>query len=497
MGEGISEYLINSPEIFVLRGTKDTILLDVEKSKVHKKPTYFFDALADFKNQKLTREKLMEKMLFDGWCTKENIQNIVDFLTEVGKEDRARKENTTGMRAQLVVSEACNLGCTYCKLSDENLKDAPLDDKGKLMSIAQARKSLDYILSRKPKAVTKVRISLTPGVGEPICNLDTIERLMDYSDGRKENDVDVTFYFATNATLLDDDIIRRITQRENLNVYISIDGNEKVHDTLRRTRGGKPTYQIVAENARKLISRKNRKQSIGASTVLTAIDTNFDQLYQNLLDIGFDYIVMRPIRACPTYNFGLNEKTMESFKSGYDKLCKLFKETSERRDYRYLLSLAPDYDFFARPFFTLLMGEKRYHRCPDVPPETKDISNFNMVFDPSGDIAFPCRELAKIPEFKVGNINSGALDEQKIRRLSVPDNESIGVCSDSWERYVCGGGGGCYSAQYFVTGSIYQPDKYQCELIRHVTKLSMRLLAEVQENGRLVSLLKERVANVR
>lgn len=140
----------------------------------------------------------------------------------------------------------------------------------------------------------------------------------------------------------------------------------------------------------------------------------------------------------------------------------------------------------------LLFEEKRYHRCPDVPPETKDIANFNLAFDANGDIAFPCRELTKIPEFRVGNINSGIIDEEKIKVLSVPDNESIKMCADSWERYICGGGGGCYSAQYFVTGSIYQPDTAQCELIRHVTKLAMKLLADIEDDADLISLLKQR-----
>lgn len=69
----------------------------------------------------------------------------------------------------------------------------------------------------------------------------------------KAFDAKLSIHFTTNAYLLTDNVLKQL---EGLDVsfQITIDGGKQVHDSVRKTRGGEPTYARIVEHIHQTLS---------------------------------------------------------------------------------------------------------------------------------------------------------------------------------------------------------------------------------------------------
>jgi len=138
---------------------------------------------------------------------------------------------------------ACNLDCAYCfYLSKHDLADGP--GPGHMDDEVLERFVRDYIAS-----VTGDEVVFTWQGGEPtLRGLDFFERVVALQrryakpGQRIENDLQ------TNGVLLDEDWARFLRTHRFL-VGLSIDGPKDVHDALRVTKRGRPTFDDVMRAA--------------------------------------------------------------------------------------------------------------------------------------------------------------------------------------------------------------------------------------------------------
>lgn len=118
----------------------------------------------------------------------------------------------------------CNLNCAHCRrIDDEETVDADL-------STAQAKRLIDQLahLGRKQDFMPILVFS----GGEPLCRNDIFE-LMDYAGSQE-----LKCALATNGTLIDSDIARRISGSRIERVSISLDGaTSEIHNKLRMQEG--------------------------------------------------------------------------------------------------------------------------------------------------------------------------------------------------------------------------------------------------------------------
>jgi uncharacterized protein len=115
------------------------------------------------------------------------------------------------------------------------------------MSIETALSSIDYLRkhSKKSKEVNIVFFG-----GEPLVNFDLIKKSIEYAK-KIFTDQEISFSITTNATLLTPEIARFLSFN-NVNVVVSIDGPEDIHDRYRRNLHGKGSYKDALRGLKNL-----------------------------------------------------------------------------------------------------------------------------------------------------------------------------------------------------------------------------------------------------
>jgi uncharacterized protein len=154
----------------------------------------------------------------------------------------------------LNVTRKCNLKCDYC------FEDSEYRKLGN-MTFDIAKKAIDTFFTSQTNTPDWVIIFTG---GEPMLNFDLIKNVVEYINYKGLN---VKYKIKTNATLLDDEKMDFLINN-NFKIQISLDGNEKAHDTHRKFANGKGTFRIVDKNIHKLI-RKNCGQQISISGTVT------------------------------------------------------------------------------------------------------------------------------------------------------------------------------------------------------------------------------------
>lgn len=143
--------------------------------------------------------------------------------------------------ASLLLTEDCNLACTYCFEKHNKNK----------MSNKVAEKSIDWLSDNAIKSQLDGFSVLLFG-GEPLLNIDTIERTLEYGvqiAARKR--LNFTASMVTNATVMNDriySVLEKYRDKVNLNIQLSVDGIPEVQDRYRITKAGNGSFDMVKKN---------------------------------------------------------------------------------------------------------------------------------------------------------------------------------------------------------------------------------------------------------
>lgn len=143
----------------------------------------------------------------------------------------------------LIVTEQCNLRCTYCF---ERHKDNYMDQ-------SVAKNSIDYLFNNA--ILTGNSVSITFFGGEPTMNPDIIIYSIEY--GRylsQQFNIPVSFGIITNCVFLPENLEEYLLKNIkdiNFSIQLSIDGMQEVQDEYRITRNGKPSYHLVEKTIEK------------------------------------------------------------------------------------------------------------------------------------------------------------------------------------------------------------------------------------------------------
>ncbi|MEZ3591727.1 MAG: radical SAM peptide maturase, CXXX-repeat target family [Muribaculaceae bacterium] len=213
-----------------------------------------------------------------------------------------------------IVTEACQLRCTYCYLVGKNdINKMPLD---------VATKAIDYVFS-EPRLNSEESVVLDFIGGEPLLEIDLIQCIVEYSIaaatkiGHKwaEN---YRIRITTNGLLYSSPKIQQFILRyqNHLDMSISIDGTQKKHDTCRIFENGTGSYSAVVQSIplwRKQFPLEGTKMTIShddlpyvfesirhlISLNITVIDVNtvLEDVWQN----GDDEIFEQELIKCADY----------------------------------------------------------------------------------------------------------------------------------------------------------------------------------------------------
>lgn len=469
-------------ETFHIENGDKFLVLDVEKTTVFEVDRCFIDML---KLVDKTRNEIIEALKEKYTVT--DINRTLDKLESLKKQGVFSSNKTiiegepirfNHNKITMMIIHGCNLNCKYCI----GCGGRKYDGKNKIMTFDVAKKIIDFAIRRLKKETNRLIISFTSD-GEPLLNYKLIKKIKSYCKKiERDRNIRIEFSFATNATLLDNEIVNELAIDEKQKVFFSIDGPSEIHNSQRFFPNGEGTYEIAMRNTKNYIDKiKNtNNKMLSCTTVLIPIN-DYSRILEHIVNLGFNSVVMRPVRGPKEWDYSLHEDNVEVFKNGYNNLYNFLIANLKLKKYKYIESIANPYDFFGKFFVHLLRNDKKFFGCPGCPPKVSDLKDFCLVFDSNGDIYYPCRDFVENSDFKLGNVFED-IDEEKLKKdiLSMHvDNKN--VCKECWARYLCGGG--CFNTALFSTGDIRKPDKTMCNLIKHLIKLNMKLVVFVRKNN--------------
>ena len=212
------------------------------------------------------------------------IPNVDGILTQLWKNNLLRyqrpegdkkfqpfkvPENGTMLRSlRMVVTEACNMACSYCYIINEEYSK-------KLMSWDVAKKSVDEFAA-KLRLAKKKGGNIRFFGGEPMLNYKIVKKTLEYLKSDFP-DLQFTVFMNTNGVLFDHEKAQ-VMAEHNVNVIISLDGPEQIHNKTRLLKNKKESFEIIDKNIDLLV-----QAGCSVSFDTTVGDDNLDHL-KGLLD---------------------------------------------------------------------------------------------------------------------------------------------------------------------------------------------------------------------
>ena len=169
--------------------------------------------------------EIVDKYIKGCEVTDEEKETVVwDYLTKIEAMRQTLPESKTiGSESSVVIilSQSCNLACTYCYAQEARSSKILSKDKLKIV--------IDDVLSRSLLIVDFVFI----GGGEPLIAWELIKWAIKYIYDNKKNSTQVNITITTNATLLTDEKIWYL-KKYNVHLGISFDILPRVQNTQRQ-----------------------------------------------------------------------------------------------------------------------------------------------------------------------------------------------------------------------------------------------------------------------
>lgn len=184
------------------------------------------------------------------------------------------------MKTTLSLTHNCNLNCNYCYAGKSRKKD---------MSWSTAQKAVDFSLNAYPgKGVSEFSFF----GGEPFLCFDLMKDITQYIYGRvSEMKIPVRISVTTNGTIFTRKIADFL-EDNHIDLCVSIDGTEHVHNANRRFRNGRGSFQKVTSNLEKAVKQLSNVQVnsvFGAQTI-----EDLPATVRFLVDKGITVIHLNP-----------------------------------------------------------------------------------------------------------------------------------------------------------------------------------------------------------
>ena len=342
------------------------------------------------------------------------------------------------------VTDACNLACRYCRVSAQAGSPFMAPETAKL------------IVRRIVEEIPSPSISIGFHGGEPMLNLPAIAAAVGEADTivarlkGTDREKSIKYLMQTNGTMLSAKTVKTLKDLR-LNIGVSIDGPNDIHDERRIFRNGKGTSCAVDRG----VAAASR-----AGTKLGYLAVVHDPgKYVDVLD---HFVRVRGARSI-RINFSMPEgrakdqlafpdERGETFARGWLKMVDYAMEHHARTGI--WLDIA-DLNLFVYH----LMSRERPHMCYRSPC---GIGNSILAFGYDGRI-YLCDEVVGNEAFLIGDIHNNAnlkllLDNSRTRRkvMDARDVSRVAKCANCpWRRFH---GSGCASKVYARFGNFEKED---------------------------------------
>lgn len=346
-------------------------------------------------------------------------------------------------RLVINISNDCNMRCRYC-YADCGVYGG----ERSLITKETLSQTLDYFFN----AYETIGLVQLFG-GEPTMNPEAISFVCNYL---RQNEITSKVGFVTNATLIDDDLIKTVAEYD-LNVTVSVDV-ETMHDLLRPLRGGEPSWEVVKNNIHKLQATTCQPTTIELTYTQAHVDKGIS-IVDVLTDLNYEYGSI-PIHITPVCSddpaFHLVNR---------DAFADSVHDVFESRRSGMQLNFALIDSYIA----SLKGKHANAHIC--------NAGAGTLAVSTDGDI-FPCFFFIGNQKFKIANVADDVqiLDKairSKKQEYLARTKDSLETCKSCWANTLCHG---CLGANEDSTGDQFITPVEQCDMTRSLIENLIREL---------------------
>ncbi len=339
-------------------------------------------------------------------------------------------------RLTLIVSNVCNLSCSYCYISARNL-----GTDGR-MSPDTVRELLRRLVDLYPE----IEVVHFFG-GEPLMNLPAMEAAMDFLAAVvDEGYLHHLPHFAvtTNGTWSNPEVLD-LLKRWNMSVTVSWDGTRDIQDSCRPLRSGASSYELLAETLQRF-----READIGFDIECTynGRHRKLGIAITDLMNFFYEKTGQPTIHIAPV--FLLRPRKHE--------MAPAMQDSGDYLDFE---TLAEDYRTAAKLSVTnLVKGEGPVlefvqriveHLASGIPTKSYCPAFFTQLTVGITGSVYPCFMLAGHNEYEMGNLLRGTFPGAASKRVLERYFEEFTNANSTW--YSCISQG-CIAGEYLVAGNM-------------------------------------------
>lgn len=322
----------------------------------------------------------------------------------------------------------CNMRCDYCYC--HNGAEDLLRQSGMLSEDTLRRLLSSYatLVREGSKYVSQGTLPIVWHGGEPLkVGVQAFEKYLEVQKGF-EQDLDIQTIIQTNATLINDEWID-LFKRHHISIGISLDGDEKTHNTHRKLDNGTGSYRRIEEIIGKLRENEIPFGTVGVITGKNVCDAK--DTYDHMKRLGISFYDFTPAIFDGAHECALSGRGYAEF---YSHLFDVWNEDGVNRPEIKMIN----------DIVSVIRLEKGFSvDCPPVLCEFAGKCGNALSVLPNGDI-FPCECLVNVPRLRLGNIGHESLgtiiEGEPFKKFVAEFNAISPQCfSCKWFK-VCNGG---------------------------------------------------------
>lgn len=348
---------------------------------------------------------------------------------------KALEEGVNLQMMYILPTDKCNLECSYCFIEEAFPKNYKFNN----LNAEIVKKGIDiFFENSKPIKDEKRRIIFYGG--EPTINKKIIREGVNYILSGKESD-NTDISLLTNGTLIDSDFAKFIADNK-IDVSISIDGPEEIHNKVRVYSNGLGTFEDIRKGYDELkkagVDKINISFTVGSHNV-NNLREHVEKVI-NIFDVkgmGFNFISGLPLKQNPCdvdIDFA-TEKVLDAFD--------LLREKGIYED-RIMRKLTP-----------FVEGKFKLKDCGAIGNQ--------IVLAPDGSIG-PCHAFLHSRNYFNHHVNEGKINFKEDKVFKEWANRmpiNMKSCENCSAIAICGGG--CAYNAYLEKNSIWGLDDRMCK----------------------------------
>lgn len=279
----------------------------------------------------------------------------------------------------LMIATDCNLNCTYCYGEKGRYGQPP-----QLMKGETAKMLIDNLLPEYGSELRNIKFF----GGEPLINFTAIKQVIDYLE--EELELALRYNIVTNGTVMTDEIIEYV-KKYKMDISVSLDGPQSVHDIQRVFESGKGTYVRIMKNIEKM---KEAGIDFGIECTYSAHHVRQGITLRDLFEFFREltpYVQISPVLTKD-----------DKLRVNDEYVTQLLVEPLEE-----LLSPHPMYNTSTMEYLATIMGKRRTQRLCDA--------RNSVTLFPSGKV-YPCYFLTE-DKFFMGHVEDADFPGERFRAV--------------------------------------------------------------------------------